>query len=429
MYNPNKSYQEKYLKYKTKYLKLKKLVGGGDFPIKILVITFNQGHENYINVEYIKSLITQYEPEIVAIALQESMLNTPIFVRHAIDSITEFAYEPIDTKSMFQGILGYMHLSIYKKIPAGNDTVDDTKDKIVIKLDKITTSRCKYVDPGGLFKGGIIAYLNIKYNSNSIYLAIVCSHLPSNPAKPDKRNDCLKKLIKEIQSHKPQYDNIIFTGDLNYRTSNKNEPSLEEKNTMVNTCVRDTDSDGKPTVTLSNTPLANSDSTEENQSREKKSLSHTLVSSLVSLGKTVKKKFKRPNSSTKNGAEYDNALKNFNEYTRADQLTTSLSNNLSNLGLKESQKNFCPTCKLNLQTKGERNRNQPDYDDKRFPSWCDRVLYKGENLQPLTKNPHDSISPHIPHDSISPHIYDSINLSNKSDHLAVYQLFTLTIPT
>ena len=46
MYNSDKLYQEKYLKYKTKYLKLKNLVGGNpDVKFNILVITFNQGFQ------------------------------------------------------------------------------------------------------------------------------------------------------------------------------------------------------------------------------------------------------------------------------------------------------------------------------------------------------------------------------------------------
>jgi hypothetical protein len=373
MYNPNKSYQEKYLKYKTKYLKLKKLVGGTGVDIKILVITFNQGHQDYINVDKIMALIqSNKNPEIVAISIQESKGKTLLRDTHILTD-----YARIITESMTQGSLGSMKLFIYQKNDTGSTKLHITHET--------STSRCMYtdmngLDKNGLFKGGIIAYLKIQptvSSTNSTNLAIVCSHLPSDPAKPETRDACLLKLIAEIDK-KSEYRNIIFTGDLNYRTDNLKEPTRYEKTTMVNICKRQ------------NKDLIILDHDFANQSEEK-------------ADKTNK-------SSVERIPVYAFANQNLDGYTRADQLTsrlTGLTDKLHTTGLKESPKNFCPTCKLILHEQRDQKPNETNYDDTRFPSWCDRVLHKGPNLQPLK--------------------YDSINLSNESDHLAVYQLFTLTL--
>ena len=365
MYNLNKSYQEKYLKYKNKYLKLKKLVGGvvqepaSVSEIKILVITFNQGHQSDINVASLDTLINNNNPDLVAIALQESTMIT-------LFKIFKFNnYKRIINDSMSQGTLGFMHLCIYK----------NNKSAINITHTK-SSSRCStsLKDTSGIFKGGIIAYLTINPTdkpTQSTNLAIVCSHLPSDPDKPEKRDECLNKLITKNKN------NIIFTGDLNYRTTKIKDPSSVAKTTMANRCLCD-----------SATGIASSlDNFISNQSKESKESKNKL-------------------STDTNTSEYDKDKQTLPDYKVADQLTTNLNTTLKATELKESDINFCPTCKLKLQKKVARTKEETNYNDERFPSWCDRVLYKGDKLKPEK--------------------YDSINLSNHSDHLAVYQIFTLS---
>lgn len=74
----------------------------------------------------------------------------------------------------------------------------------------------------------------------------------------------------------------------------------------------------------------------------------------------------------------------------------------TNINLDEPDINFCPTCRLKEGVIDKKNRF---YDPKRMLSWCDRILSKN-----LVKN-------------IETVLYSAYNLSNDSDHLAVYRVF------
>jgi hypothetical protein len=89
-----------------------------------------------------------------------------------------------------------------------------------------------------------------------------------------------------------------------------------------------------------------------------------------------------------------------------DQLIESMKTSLKEYKLVESSIKFCQTCRLKEINKSNKNiyRNTviPYYDSKRIPSWCDRILY----YNPLNNLLIDD--------------YNNFNLSNHSDHLAVY---------
>jgi hypothetical protein len=80
----------------------------------------------------------------------------------------------------------------------------------------------------------------------------------------------------------------------------------------------------------------------------------------------------------------------------SDKNKDQLKNNhiLNKVNLKESPIEFCQTCRFLEGTS--------DYDSKRFPSWCDRILYRN-----MTTSAD----------------YNSIRLTETSDHNAVYNIF------
>jgi endonuclease/exonuclease/phosphatase family metal-dependent hydrolase len=86
-----------------------------------------------------------------------------------------------------------------------------------------------------------------------------------------------------------------------------------------------------------------------------------------------------------------------------DQLAASRNGPLKYLGLAESEITFCQTCKL------KQNRTKHSYDTTRIPSWCDRILTRTDN-------------------TVAKGEYRSVDLTNMSDHSAVYQYFKITIP-
>jgi len=81
-----------------------------------------------------------------------------------------------------------------------------------------------------------------------------------------------------------------------------------------------------------------------------------------------------------------------------------LSKDLKDLELEESIIKFCPTCRLE-----EGRIKNLKYDHKRMPSWCDRILTRIDAKSKIKLGE-----------------YKSLNLTNKSDHDAVYQQFQIS---
>ncbi len=88
---------------------------------------------------------------------------------------------------------------------------------------------------------------------------------------------------------------------------------------------------------------------------------------------------------------------NLQKTITTDQLHLALRTNpLKLYKLREANITFCPTCKFQYSNK---KRN---YNNKRIPSWCDRILFKGDMVCKK---------------------YKSLLLSTNSDHNAVYANF------
>ena len=449
MYNSDKLYQEKYLKYKTKYLKLKNLVGGNpDVKFNILVITFNQGSKNEIDlnklnsliqnkIRYIKNKTTIFdssgkcvfegEPlDFIVISLQESYVG--IGEKAFSIDLSKYNYKLRVDRSMKQGTLGSMYLFIYEYI--GSTAIYS------IYREKITVIPCKENKlKVPLFKGGIIAQFDISTkNSFDISpLTIVGSHLPSKPTKPEYRNICLDKIISKIDDK--YKTNIIFTGDLNYRAItydealkiNSQEEKLNYERKIFNKVKKMFDK-GKQRKECHIQTSYKNQYTIQQPTTEQLAIQQFAKEHAIQQPTTEKPTAEQPTTeqpTIEQLAIHEHAIQQsakdhhmilhpteqlakkryakildpiITDSLKKDQLNRSLSKN--KLELKESKIEFCPTCKLTKGHSDERNKTI-HYDPERVPSWCDRVLYKGQ-FKPIE--------------------YNSINLSNNSDHLAVYQL-------
>jgi hypothetical protein len=252
-----------------------------------------------------------------------------------------------------------------------------------------------------LFKGGIIARIDIIHHGKDFTkLTIVGSHLPSNPTRPESRDTCLKTIIKEMHLH-GYMSNIIFTGDLNYRAItqeevqkiNKQEEKLNYGRKIFNKVKKMFNKEERKKCSIQ-TSYKNQYETQDHAAEQLAAEQHATEQHAAEQYATIL----HPTEQLAK-QRYAKILDPIiTDSLEKDQLNRSLSKN--KLELKESKIEFCPTCKLTKGHSDERNKTI-HYDPERVPSWCDRVLYKGK-FKPIE--------------------YNSINLSNNSDHLAVYQL-------
>jgi hypothetical protein len=200
--------------------------------------------------------------------------------------------------------------------------MEETKDSKVLTIEsmKASTDSC-----GNIFekKGSIVIPIKISYETNHTIINFVNVHLPSNPKKVTERNNCLKRSTEKL------FNTTFVFGDMNYRTSAIHEVPKLEQNKV------------------------------EDESK---------------------------NCGCKTNNEYINKLK------EQDQLLKELQSDNYIKQFKEASINFCPSCRFkeydSKLTKENSNRCQMIssksltsyknslYDSKRYPSWCDRILYK-----------------------------------------------------
>jgi len=330
--------------------------------ISSLICTFNQGEASQsdkkeLEDNILKLLDNMYGsinnyPDLIIFGLQESSYD---FI---ISSLTSINYHRIGYGNLTQNIigtigLGYMYLHVFVKDtqPEGNTQI------VTIESLDVTTDDCDNI----LEKKGKIAIpIKITHNGKHEIINFVNVHLPSNPSKINERNNCLKKSTDNFK------DNSIFVfGDMNYRTNNihkvpENEKADIQKKSSV-CCI------------MSETKASSSESTQvtpENNPRK----------------------------------EY------IDELLKKDQLISQ------SVGFKEALITFCPTCryKEDKENKIDFSKNRCNYDTKRYPSWCDRILY---SLKPK----HLGIV-------IDEKSYTSRNITLKSDHALVLLEFSVSLP-
>jgi hypothetical protein len=106
-----------------------------------------------------------------------------------------------------------------------------------------------------------------------------------------------------------------------------------------------------------------------------------------------------------------------------DELKKEMAGERVFLNMKEPVINFLPTYKYEPEFANNVSRfhdvNQHsdfsahgNFDQKRIPAWCDRILYRSNNNCP---------------DSIVNHKYDSIMGINISDHKPVYATYSINV--
>ena len=200
--------------------------------------------------------------------------------------------------------------------------------------------KCPGVIGGPLFTKGAL-YCNITIGSNNF--TVVNVHLPSNPSKVSSRNVCLNHITKLLGP-----STKIVAGDMNYRSSSRDHPNAK---------------DGE------------------------------IIKSKTCYNKEVCKLFS----------------KECDVVTSDDELTPISSDTINevdqyllskNMDYKEAKINFCETCRF-VEKKKENNNYVRTYDSKRYPSWCDRIIYSENNAKIVCE------------------LYESDVISNYSDHNCV----------
>lgn len=243
-----------------------------------------------------------------------------------------------------QGLLGKLQLVIWCH-----------KTCTFIKT-KSGSYKCPGVIGGPLFTKGAL-YCNITVKSNNFKsnnFTVVDVHLPSSPSNVASRNKCLTHITNLLPK-----STTIMAGDMNYRSSSKDHP------------------DAKNSDVISKKTCYKKEVCENNPENETCSLVTSDDEELTPiLSDTIEK---------------------------VDQYLLSS----EKMNYKEDKIKFCETCRF-VEKKKENDNYVRTYDSKRYPSWCDRIIYS-ENNATITCN-----------------LYDSDVISNYSDHNCVYGLFSLS---
>lgn len=330
--------------------------------ITSLVCTFNQGQAKIENKdEMIKNFNRILEknnyPHLVIFGLQECALDV-------IPDLMKDKYNRIGTGSLSQHSLGFMYLHIFVKKMKGGFY---ERREITIESMNVTTDSCgNWLE----FKGSIVIPIKIsyheKYQKKHQIINFVNVHLPSKPNKITERNNCLKRSTEKLT------DNIFVFGDMNYRTSNIHKVPLSDQIKVIN--------------------------------------------------------------ESKDCGCSNNTIEYIEDKLQNDQLIIELQNDDYMKQFKEESIKFCPSCRLkeysilpqsvnqlrcsvlksSLQAPGDASRDTNYlYDVHRYPSWCDRILYKIIN---------DSNKIDIDFDS-----YNSEHVTMMSDHNLVSLKFSINI--
>jgi len=296
--------------------------------LKIATLTFNQGGKKLVNDNIMHTHIRNWlnlanknldgQPEVLLIALQEA----------GDDSIIKYISSQTSLQLIYQDKKQQLTLgSMYNAVFANAQTT---------KLISKNGANC------GAFPNKGFLYATV--NAKGFYLQPFSAHLPSDPKKPQERNNCLIKAMKNATSD----STVIFSGDLNYRVSDLESPTPEQTTIIQN---------------LDCCKLGNA--------------------ACVQEGKTLSK-------------------------PQNDQLSNALTNYLSSTGLYEKAINFSPTCRLKESTGGERDekcydtKRIPSFCDRTLVRQADNTKSKANidiknyiNLEISPKSDHLGVASFI----------------------------------
>lgn len=324
-----------------------------------MICTFNQGEAKSNHEEEIKRNLSRILklnepdanlPHLVAFGLQECSYDV-------LPRLMKEKYHRIGSGALTQNLISTQFGSIglgfmYLHIFVKKMSKSPGDTEITIESMDASTDTCG--NPKKEKKGSIVIPIKMTCNGLSTIINFVNVHLPSAPKKIEERNACL------IRSTIKLADTTFVFGDMNYRTSDiKEVPEDEQKKLAIN-------------------PL-------------------------------------------KCGCLTDASNNEFiNEKLKSEQLLEQLKTIIKDF--KESPITFCPSCRFkehfNLEINNDSRCKTVDllnlYDTKRYPSWCDRILYK------IKENPNFNIT--IDEDS-----YNSDHVTMKSDHALVFLKFSIDI--
>ena len=368
-------YKSKYLKYKQKYLTLK----NGDWSndggsndsdwsndggsndgrlnnVSVFIITFNQGKmqaNEQDSLRNVEELIKESNnSELIVLNMQES-LNNSIEDKINLILIKNNKYSRIYSNSKSQFHLGQLKLCVWSineeiitniiKSETNETKFEKISSKFISKFiinEKISpvNGSCNIIsDPTKVF---IYCFVKSRKSTNNLNIIFACAHLPSDARDIDGRNACLLKLHNSIQINIKKY-----------QIANYVEFVSGDLNYRIN---------------------IDQPSTKENKNKIKSLTCAKSISNECSLDTETCKNIQEPN----------------------DQLIKYL---YKNPILEEFKIEFCPSCRFDEKD----SIGQRHYDPKRYPSYCDRILYKC-GICKLTKS-----------------TYSSHVISKKSDHNAV----------
>jgi hypothetical protein len=269
----------------------------------------------------------------------------------------------------------YLHIFVKKTEP------EKSKQMVTIESMDVTTDDCDNITEK---KGKIVLPVKISYNSKSEIINFVNVHLPSKPGKIDERNKCLKKSTDNLRNN-----SIFVFGDMNYRTSTTHEVTNEEK----------------PKIESSSKICCINDN-EQKKIMEKLFLDDEQKKNMELLNNEQKKIYME-------GLLKKKHLEYMNEQLLKDQLSIQIKNKV--IDFKEEVISFCPTCRFKENPTDKINdvNSRCNYDTKRYPSWCDRILYY------LNTNKFNII--------IKQNSYNSKHITLSSDHALVLLGFSISL--
>lgn len=374
-----------------KELVTNKLYLGLSDKVSSLVCTFNQGEANMRNkdemIENFNRILEKNNyPHLVIFGLQECALDV-------IPDLMRDKYNRIGTGSLSQYFLntkyglGFMYLHIFvKKMEKVHQSQLQSIKEITIESMNASTDSCGKITEK---KGSIVIPIKITCGENSTIINFVNVHLPSNPRNIEARNNCL------IRSTQRLTDTTFVFGDMNYRTSDIDVvPQLEQSDVIneSNDCGC-----SKDTTTYIKNKLKSDQLIKELQKKELYQFKEAPISFCPSC-----------------------------RYREYNDLKLTRNKNRCNAALPTDNVEMSeipPNIEIGTDIFTSNKVNSPYiindkiaslYDTKRYPSWCDRILYK------IKYNNNFTIE-------IDNESYDSEHVTMMSDHALVSLKFLINI--